>query len=389
VKKTGFLLLLSIWAPIASAASFCVTNSSELQAALDVAENNGESDIIRIAQGNYSAPAGGFSFVPPIFMGMDEDQDIEIIGGWTAFFGNPCGIGPSSDPAGTVLDGNGLNRVFSLRLPQQGNVTVANLTFINGFIAGQTQTAGLRIYQASSLGYAGTLTVESNAFIANSAGYASGLLIGDQTPTSRLEGTETTNVRVLNNLFVGNTARQGNGGAMIIAFNSPPASNPPGPVIDPRPALTLAHNTILNNASDTTDIHGAWLIGTVATVYVASNNLWGNSTRDLTLTFNESQTVIVRNNNIQNLFTATPIDIDQGNISVVPEYESCGVFCIDRVPVSDSPLIDAGYSPFPPFQPWALPATDAAGDLRVRGSAVDIGAYEGIPDRMFSDRFEN
>jgi hypothetical protein len=61
--KTGWstLLLLIFIVPIpwAEAADFCVGESAELQAALDTAASNNESDTIRIRAGTYPVPSGG------------------------------------------------------------------------------------------------------------------------------------------------------------------------------------------------------------------------------------------------------------------------------------------------------------------------------------------
>ncbi len=75
----------------ATAAEFCVTNSAQLQASLDAAETNGQSDTIRIATGSYEVPlSGGFVYNSLAPVGGD-DHNISVIGGWTEFFGNPCG----------------------------------------------------------------------------------------------------------------------------------------------------------------------------------------------------------------------------------------------------------------------------------------------------------
>ncbi|MEN1728699.1 MAG: choice-of-anchor Q domain-containing protein [Pseudomonadota bacterium] len=376
MKKLGILLLLGSFSPLIWPADFCVTNSAQLQLALNTSENNGQSDTIRIAAGSYTAPSGGFIFFPPP---AEDGFDLEISGGWTDFFGNPCGQLLNSDPEQTVISGGGSERVLEIRLPQAGSVDARNLSFVSGQTDDVFGGGGLRAYQTVGQTYAGTLTVENNIFLLNTAETGGGLYIG------ALIGTETVNVRVLNNLFVGNSATQLQGGAGVIQVNSP---SPRGGIgIDPRPAVTLAHNTVVDNTSVQT-IGGFWMLGNVTNLYVASNNLWGNSGNDLEWTVSSDNTVL-RNNNIQSsLFNVTP-EFDIGNISVTPQYVDCGALCVDRIPASGSPLLDAGYQPLAPFQPWTLPANDLNGGPRVRGTAVDIGAYEGIQDRLFSDRFEN
>jgi len=281
-----------------------------------------------------------------------------------------------------------------VRLPEQGEVSIRNLTFINGFTTDLSQGAGLRIYAAGTLGFSGTLTVQSNAFIANSGGYASGLMIGLLNTGNNMQGTVFTNIRILNNLFVGNIARTGAAGAAMVRLSTPLPQS--GPVISPLPALTLANNTILNNSSNAPLLRGtletadAVTLNTAGTnLSVTNNNLRGNDELDMEVFSDSEQSFVVRNNNLGTVFYEVVPDVLTSNIAVEPEYVSCGAFCIDRVPVGDSPLIDAGVAPSFFDSAWSLPDTDAAGELRVRGAAVDIGAYEGTPDRVYADRFED
>jgi hypothetical protein len=191
-------------------------------------------------------------------------------------------------------------------------------------------------------------------------------------------------------MFVINDSLKQSGAAQITVSAPPPE---PGPIITPLPALTFAHNTVVNNQDDPeqgfSDTGGVWLSGDIPNVWVASNNFWGNQNIDLFLGFGSGTFVRLLNNNIEDLSTGLPPGSDTGNISVVPTYVSCGLFCIDRVPTTDSPLIDSGYTPAFFFQPWVLPATDLTGGPRQRGEQVDIGAYEGIPNFLFRDRFED
>jgi hypothetical protein len=152
--------------------------------------------------------------------------------------------------------------------------------------------------------------------------------------------------------------------------------------------VTLAHNTIGNNTAPTGGAGGVRIVGEIENVYIASNNFWDNSDRDLSTNLVGDPYVFLRNNNIQQLGSSVVPDVDIGNISVEPVYEPCGMFCIDRVPVTASPLIDGGYAPGV-FLPWNLSSFDVIGRPRVAGESVDIGAYEGTPDVMFRDRFED
>ncbi|MEE4330195.1 MAG: choice-of-anchor Q domain-containing protein, partial [Wenzhouxiangella sp.] len=80
--------------------------------------------------------------------------------------------------------------------------------------------------------------------------------------------------------------------------------------------------------------------------------------------------------------------LSQDNINVQPVYADCGPGCLDRVPVLQSPLVNAGIEPATLGLSWTLPLIDAAGSPRRNGPHVDIGAYEAT-EALFFDRFED
>lgn len=90
---------------------------SNLQAALDVARNNGQDDEIRIQAGTLQTTAQ---------VSYSEDFFLEIIGGWNSAF--TSGV---SDPAATVLSGGQAQQVLSMAV-SDGNVLIRNLTLADG-----------------------------------------------------------------------------------------------------------------------------------------------------------------------------------------------------------------------------------------------------------------
>ncbi|AKS41534.1 hypothetical protein WM2015_1160 [Wenzhouxiangella marina] len=88
-----------------------------LQAALNVAQNNGEDDEIRIQAGLLQTSATAT---------LNENFFLEIIGGWNSSFSS--GV---DDPSATELTGSQSQRVLSLTI-NAGQVLVRNLTLADG-----------------------------------------------------------------------------------------------------------------------------------------------------------------------------------------------------------------------------------------------------------------
>jgi hypothetical protein len=91
----------------------CTDGKCNFQAALDAAEiNNGQSNTIRLAQGEY---IGNFSYFP---IGSNTG-DLEILGGWSADFASRI-----VDPATTVLNGNNAGTTLNLKFEDLQNPTI-------------------------------------------------------------------------------------------------------------------------------------------------------------------------------------------------------------------------------------------------------------------------
>jgi Right handed beta helix region len=85
------------------AANFCVSNETELQAALDAAETNSQNDVIQVQQNTYN---GNFIYA------SSEEYGVEIKGGYL----NSC-TSRVVDPENTVLDAGGSGVVLVLSSP--------------------------------------------------------------------------------------------------------------------------------------------------------------------------------------------------------------------------------------------------------------------------------
>lgn len=176
------------------AAAFCVHDSADLQAALDTAASNGESDEIRVGTGLYLAPVGGFTYNP-----SPPDANLTIVGGWKPPFDFGCLLN-EQNPAQTVLTGNGSGPVMKI-IARDGNATLRLLTFEDGQ-AGSGGTAGLSLDSPINLdpnahdSY--TFTVERNLFVFNQGGAFGGLRV------MMVDGL----MQVINNVFAWNDASQ-------------------------------------------------------------------------------------------------------------------------------------------------------------------------------------
>lgn len=348
----------------------CVTNSSELQAALEFARSNGIDDEIRIAAGHYPAPPGGFLYNAQISNG--DIQAIAISGGWTTLGNDPCGESGKGSPFDTVLDGGGSEPALRIELRGSNAVQVRGLSLVNGL--SPVGGAGLRLELSTTLEpFDSAVEIESNAFLGNSGDLSGGLMLS----TSDLVGNGRFLVR--GNLFVSNHGNSGPGAAYIDANNvSAPVGSAAG--------LFLIGNTVLDNTSAAGgSTCGGILFGNGLgglRRVVANNLLWGNQGADLLMASGPDYELL--HNNLGQRIGFEPA-LDSGNLSQAPQFEPCAG-CDERVPIAASPLLDAGYLP-DGEDGWGLGERDLLGRARIAGSGVDIGAFENH-SRLFRDGFE-
>lgn len=349
----------------------CVTNSTELQAALEFTRNNGIDDEIRIAAGHYPAPPGGFLYNAQLSNG--DIQAITISGGWTALGNDPCGQPGNGSAFDTVLDGGGSEPVLGIALRGSNAVRVRGLTLANGLSA--VGGAGLGLELSTTLEpFDSPVEIEGNAFLGNSGELSGGLMLstGDLVGNGRF--------MVGGNLFLGNHGNSGPGAAFIDANN---ASLPLGEAA----GLFLIGNTVLDNTSAAGggSTCGGILFGNGLgglRRVVANNLLWGNQGADLLMASAPDYELL--HNNLGQRIGFEPA-VDSGNQSLAPQFEPCAG-CDERVPVAGSTLVDAGYLP-DTSDGWSLPSTDLLGRARIAGSAPDLGAFENH-SRLFRDGFE-
>ena len=335
------------------AAAFCVHDSAGLQAALDTAASNGESDEIRVGTGLYLAPVGGFTYNP-----SPPDANLTIVGGWKPPFDFGCLLN-EQNPAQTVLTGNGSGPVMKI-IARDGNATLRLLTFEDGQ-AGSGGTAGLSLDSPINLdpnahdSY--TFTVERNLFVFNQGGAFGGLRV------MMVDGL----MQVINNVFAWNDASQ-SAALHLTALG--------------QTLIYVSNNSVLHNVGSGTAaiaIHA----GAPAPAWLYNNLFYDNDTADINL--NSTGYVELQHNNLFTRIGATPV-LEEATTSIVPTFQSGGFLCLNCFTLERaSPLVDAGLEPAPSFPFWYLTATDAKGGPRdIEG--VDIGAFE--TDRLFRNGFD-
>ncbi|WP_395373858.1 hypothetical protein [Marinicella sp. W31] len=354
----SFLLLTTV-----QAATFCVTNSTQLLLRLNEAATNDQNDVIRIKQGTYpiiSNPQLTHGFT---YSGGNENRTLDISGGWISFNNNDCGLQINQGDS-TVLDGRDLQGV--MRITAGGNVFISNLSFINGFVD-NSLSSGLHLFLSDDTrrGFLGPIraTIEKNFFIGNES----------QSRAAFTASSDVGRVYFKNNLVVSNNSSLG---LYVATFDSN--------------ETYLINNTFFANSGG---ISISPASGEKA--YVVNNLVWGTQNRNVGLSANGTGELYVFNNNYQTATINQPTAVAQ-NQSIQPVFVGSNI--LDFTPAIGSSMINAGKpSPFIvpnpitfPFN-WNVGIADFEGNARVLDGRVDIGAVEAPvpPDLIFMNGFES
>ncbi len=348
---------LFCWHAQLHAAIFCVTTTQQLNDALASADSNNQDDEIRISVGNYG---GGY------YYNGDENFDLTISGGWTAFFDNPCFFSGVS-AYDTVLDGDGIERVMNIEYFGSSKVHISHLTFINGD-SSPAHAGGLRVWTTNP-NLLGNVLIENTAFINNTGAF---------TAAMSVVGGDRTTVR--NSLFVANNANHPAQGSIIDINNN----NGHG--------IYFNNNTVINNTVNGTKIKSGFrLVANGSGAFVANNILWNNEGADLRFLGQPTDSFLL-NNNIEEIIGGE-FDSAANNFSIEPQFESG---FLNFQPTLSSVEINRGRKP-PVFIPvptpfgfeWDLGDFDVQGELRVQDGRVEIGAFEAAPEvPIFANGFQ-
>jgi hypothetical protein len=327
-------LLMPVWA---SAADFCVhpaTDAAAIRAMLKTAGSNGDPvNTIRFEAGAYRLDA-------PLYYdtssAASDHGSLILEGGYDA----DC-VGRKG---ATVLDG--ANRVMPLLLELHANddVHISHLTLYRG------SPGAMRAWLSHPRA---RLHVDATYFMYGTPSFTAGGL-------SVLGEGDTLDIR--NSIFIGNHSQASP--AAVIAFDG---------------KVNIINNTVTRNRTDTRiqgqPIFYASAFRKGANFTIANNIFWGNSPGSPDLYLADAQNVkyTVVANDVGTIDGAEIDLIGNGNLSIDPEFDNCGVLCFTDMPLKPgSPLVDAGAGVFID-RPGAR---DITGLPRVLGAAVDMGAYE-------------
>ena len=335
----------------ASAATFCVHNGSELQAALDTASANNQDDFIKLSPGTFTPVASGFIFSSP------DPHGLTIGGGFdTPANSPPCSI-QLNGSQWSVLDGGGSKRVLDIRMgsASAAPVFVKNVTLSNGI---SVATVG-PVYVRGSVDWNGDVIIEDVSVRGNHSTFFVAQF-----------ASNGGRIFMRSSEFVGNTSDAANGEILALVSNR----NGSGPNI------LFNNNSVAGNSVPSSSTQaGLSLDGSGSgDLRVANNILWNNGGTDLSLS--PSGAVYLDSNDIGSIAAGGGVIVNETNtLHVDPQFVAAGDY---RLAVN-SPLRDAGLTA--PI--GGVGATDVLGEVRVQFSAIDVGAHE-VQDRIFKDGFD-
>ncbi|MEO7758294.1 MAG: hypothetical protein ABIS07_17075, partial [Dokdonella sp.] len=177
------IVIACVTTPAAIAATFCVSNAADLQAALGTASNNSENNTIRVVAGTYNSPSGGFFY----FRTMGT-FDLDLEGGWNT----GCTI-QTPKASLTTLDGQSTHVVLALfgnNAGVNGNLT---LRYFNVYRGADQNGYSAALQMAA---YDGDVRIESCRFRNNVSGGSNGaglLSIASHSGTITFAGNVVAN----------------------------------------------------------------------------------------------------------------------------------------------------------------------------------------------------
>ena len=325
----------------ASAHTFCVSDATQLQAALTASSTGGpyagETNYIDVVQGTYKTGTATNNL--PFRYSSKSTFDLILTGGYDA------GCNTTTLKASqTILDGNHATTVLEIH-DKQAEVDVFAFTLHNGESTGSAGGVSFN----SGTGDGGLAVFEGNIVRNNHASlFDAGVYVGSNDRLVIFEG----------NLVYGNTAEAGYGAGEIRGGND---------------GVAVYNNTITRNTSVAANVAGGLYVSAASgNTFVVNNIFWNNSTFGV---FLASQNTYFRYNDTGTMGGVTPAE-STGNLSVNPKF----------VDADGEDFHLAGGSTLFGMSRVGFTTRDPDGNESVGRGHTDIGAYnETIFEYGFDD----
>jgi len=350
----AFFFVTALATPVQGlAATRCISSTADFQSIMDTALASAETfEDVRIKEGIYNFSSGSYGY-----FGVAEGTDkvLQISGGWSGTPGN-CTT-RSNNVGATILWGGNQRKVFGINASTTftGSFIIDNMTIGGGFSS--TNASGMCLGLGEQNGGVAGIRVErvyiTNCSVATNSGI--------DAPAVSLVSTSALLVR--NNVIENNS----NGTGVI--FSSAVKGG----------VGYILNNTIVNNT--TGNINGFTAIstsGSNGTSVLVANNLFDLNVATVAsrIDIRVGNDVTLQNNRFTGL-SGVPV-ANTGSTSGPAGFLEPGDYNL----TANSPAVDAGAF----FAPILQGAFDIAGQTRIYGSAVDLGAFEFT--LLFRDGFE-
>jgi hypothetical protein len=338
------MIVLLVLPGVGLAFNRCVSNAQQLVQALDDAETTQDlTTSIKLVAGTYAA-ANGFSMVL-----SGTGKLVFISGGWSS---QACAVRLGGAAADTTLVASSNDTALAINYigsPDNFLVTVTDVTLSNPTASVANQ--GSCFLHIGSAGNSNSVLTLSRVRIENCAG----------AHAVEIQSYGTANL--LNLVAIGNPAA--NTAVSVRSY---------GGGINNLSQVTVVHNA--NNL-------GLYLatFGANSQIYLSNSVVWNGAAaaeEENILTYSEAGSGIA--------FTRVHYELRAGAVNdIAPSHGDPGfVSSTDPHLRDDSILIDSGVA----SPPGGTGSADADNNPRLQGVAVDVGAYEYVSTRIFSNGFD-
>jgi hypothetical protein len=326
------------WVAVGQAATFCVSNTGQLAAALSAAQADGDDDIVYVVAGTYDVGSA-------LEFNSTEAHALTVLGGLDA----TCS---TVTPSFSTLNGQHQHRALYVS-NSNGSVAISRMSFRAGTAGDLDGGAGLYVYSGS-----GDVFIGSSRFLGNSGSFGGGVNASSNNGQLAFVGNLVASNHAAD--FGAGQLYQGSGEAYVIG------------------------NTIVDNGNDPGQNTGGLALGGNAHFTLANNILWNNTTDGgYDLYAGATHSRLHNDLGVAGGPYASP-DVARGNLSVDPGFVDCPLICLIPYELGDaSALVNAGDD----APGYAIGTLDLAFGPRIVGAHVDIGAYEN-GDVLFRDGFE-